>query len=271
MPDAVLGPAPETSLRTPSRPLIRPVNRVAERLFFGGMALLTAAMVVTGFSHSYFAAGMLRAPLPNLLVHVHAAVFTSWMILFLVQTALVSARRVAWHRALGTVAYLLPIIMVPLGTITGLDELRRERTFDSVTGLAHVPPFSAGFFAESLLGIVLFAVVVYASWGARRTPAAHKRLVLLATIGLSSGALIRFPWRAMGLGFLGANAAVIALGTMLLLVVAYDLTSLRRLHRSTMWAAPLTFVVFALTDPIAHTGVWMGFVTFLARRVAPLL
>jgi hypothetical protein len=256
----------------PSQPLRRPIpNRFAERCFFGGMALLVAGVVVTGFSHSYFAAGMLRAPLPNVLVHVHAAVFTSWMILFLVQTALVSARRVAWHRALGTVAYCLPIVMVPLGTITGLDELRRERVFDSVTGLATVPEFSAMFFAESLLGILLFGVVVYASWRARRNPAGHKRLVLLATIGLSSGGLIRFPWKAMGLSFLGTNAAVIALGAMLLLVVAYDLISIHRVHPATMWAALLTLAVFWLTEPISQTGVWMGFVTFLARHVAPLV
>jgi hypothetical protein len=265
------GAAVRPSLREPTSRPSRPVNRVAERFFFGGMALLTAAVVVTGFSHSYFAAGMFLAPLPNLLVHVHAAVFTSWMILFLIQTALVSARRVAWHRALGTIAYCLPIVMVPLGTVTGLDELRRERVLDAATGLAMVPGFSAGFFAESLLGILLFAVVVYASWRTRRTPAAHKRLVLLATIGLSSGGLIRFPWLRMGLGFLGNNAAVIALGLLLLMVVAYDLASIRRVHRATMWAAPLTFVVFALTEPISRTGAWMGFVTFLARHVAPLV
>jgi hypothetical protein len=231
------------------------------------MALLLAAVVVTGFSHSYFGAGMLLAPLPNLLVHIHAACFTLWMILFLVQTGLVSARRVAWHRALGTVAYCLPILMVPLGTITGLDELRRERVF--VGGLATVPHESALFLAESLLGIALFAVVVFASWRARRDAAAHKRLVVYATIGLASGALIRFPWRRMGLGMLGGNAPVLALAALLLLVVGYDLVALGRAHKATLWAAPLTFAVSALTGPVAATAWWRGLATMLARTVAP--
>jgi hypothetical protein len=231
------------------------------------MALLLAAVVVTGFSHSYFGAGMLRAPLPNLLVHVHAACFTLWMILFLAQTGLVSARRVAWHRALGTVAYCLPILMVPLGTVTGLDELRRERVF--VAGVATVPAESALFLAESLLGIALFAVVVLASWRARRDAGAHKRLVVYATIGLASGALIRFPWRRMGLGMLGGNAPVLALAALLLLMVAYDVVSLGRVHRATLWAAPLTFAVSALTGPVAATNVWRQFAAVLARTVAP--
>jgi hypothetical protein len=252
-------------------PGMRPASRVTERSFFGGMALLLAVVVVTGFSHSYFGAGMVLAPLPNLLVHLHATVFTSWMILFLVQTALVSARQVAWHRRLGIAAYCLPLMMVPLGTITGLDELRRESVVDRVTGLVTVPDFSANFFAESLLGIALFAVVVFASWRARRVSASHKRLVLYATIGLASGALIRFPWRAMGLGFVRDAAPVYALGILLLLMVAYDLFSLHRVHSASLWAAPLTFAVFALTGPISTTGWWQSFATLLARSVAPHL
>jgi hypothetical protein len=235
------------------------------------MALLLAVVVVTGFGRSYFLAGMVRAPLPNLLVHVHAAVFTSWMILFLVQTGLVSARRVAWHRRLGVAAYCLPLLMVPLGTAVGLDELRRERVF--VGGIATVPVDSAIFLAESLLGIALFAVVVFASWRARRKPDAHKRLVLYATIGLASGALIRFPWvrieAALGLGVLGANAAVLALGLLLLLVVGYDLMALRRVHRASLWAAPLTFAEFALTAPVGASGWWHEFAAWLARNIAP--
>jgi len=247
---------------------MRAANRLVERLFFGGMALLLAAVVATGFSHSYFGAGMLRAPLPNLLVHVHAACFTLWMVLFLAQTGLISARRVAWHRALGTAAYCLPLLMVPLGTATGLDELRRERVLFG--GVATVPRESAAFLAESLLGIALFAAVVFASWfESRRDAGSHKRLVLYATIGLASGALIRFPWKQTGLGGLGGNAAVLALALLLLLVVAYDLVSLRRVHGATLWAAPLTLTVSALTSPVAATAWWQGFATWLARTVAP--
>jgi hypothetical protein len=96
---------------------IRPVNRKLDRIFFGGMAILLCVVVVIGFSRSYYFAGMVRAPLPNALVHVHGAAFTLWMTLFLVQAALVSARRVAWHRTLGTIAFCLPPIMV--GHLTG--------------------------------------------------------------------------------------------------------------------------------------------------------
>jgi hypothetical protein len=254
--------SPKTAVRR--APAHRVVNRAWERVFFGGMAALLCVAVVLGFGHAYFFAGMMRAPLPNRLVHVHAAVFTLWMILYVAQTALVAAKRVKWHRTLGLAAFCLPLVMVPLGVVTALDELRRETT--PFTGV--VPRMSAIFFAESLLGIGLFAVVILASWRTRRRPDAHKRLALYATIGLASGALIRIPWAKIGLG---ANAYLWALALMLGLVVAYDLAALRRVHRSSLWAAPLTFAAIALTEPIAASGWWQGFAGFLAAHVAPHL
>ena len=241
------------------------MNRVVERVFFAGMALLLSVVVVFGFGHAYFFAGMMRASLPSPVVHVHAAVMTLWMVLFVTQTALVSARRVAWHRTLGIAAFCLPLLMVPLGIVTGLDELRRE-----VPAGQPVSALSALFFAESILGILLFAVVIAASWRARRKSLdAHKRLAVYATIGLASGALIRIPWSQMGLKGLGADAYLCALALLLLLVVGYDLLALRRIHTASMWAAPLTFAVSALTGPVSKTETWHALTEFLARTVAP--
>src|SRR5580698_6764048 len=110
----------------PRPSLYRPVNRTAARIFFSSMALLLCVVVFIGFSPTYFRAGMLRAPLPSPILHVHGAIFTLWMLLFLVQAALVSAHRVKWHRSLGTVAFCLPPVMIVLGLIAALDALHRD-------------------------------------------------------------------------------------------------------------------------------------------------
>ena len=103
----------------------RPPNRIAERLFFGGMAVLMCLIVLVGFSPSYYGAGFVRAPLPSPILHIHGAVFTVWMLLFLVQSALISAKRIRWHRTLGTVAFCVPPIMIALGVIAALDAFKR--------------------------------------------------------------------------------------------------------------------------------------------------
>src|SRR4051812_30861709 len=86
----------------------RPDNRTVERVFYGGMAILLCIVVFIGFAPTYFQAGILRAPLPSAIVHIHGALFTLWMLLFVTQAALISARRVKWHRSFGTIAFCLP-------------------------------------------------------------------------------------------------------------------------------------------------------------------
>jgi hypothetical protein len=73
------------------------------------------------------------------------------------------------------------------------------------------------------------------------------------------------------MGLAPAQGAVTGLAILVLLVVAYDLFSLHRVHRSTLWAAPLTFVMGAFAVPIGMTPAWHSFAAFLARTVAPHL
>jgi len=239
---------------------VRPVNRAQERAFFAGMAILLCVIVVFGFSRTYFLAGMVLAPLPNALVHIHGGAFTLWMALYLVQSALISARRVAWHRALGTVAFCLPPIMIALGLLAALDSLRRGL---QIGGL----PSSVSL-AIPLFNIAAFGIVILAAWRTRRKPDSHKRLIVYATIGLTEAAIGRFPaWLQMGMPPAVSNS--VWLGVVLLLPVIYDLYALHRVHRSSMWAAPLTFVLSAVAVPIGMTPVWHSFAGFLARYVAP--
>jgi len=245
--DAVFAP---TSSR---RPPYRPVNRTVERCFYSGMAIVLCICVYIGFSPTYFGAGMLRAPLPSPILHIHGAAFTLWMLLFVVQSALISAHRVMWHRTLGTIAFCLPPIMVVLGVIAAIDALHR--------GVQIGPLDPAVSLAIPLIGIVAFAFVIFASWRARRRPDAHKRLILIATIGLVGAAFGRFPWDRIG--FPPAAGAVTGIGLLLLAVLAFELITIRRIHRSTMWAAPVIFLAVALAVPIGMTPLWHRFAALL--------
>jgi len=250
------------TLRAPqaqgSKPVIRRTTSTTERTFFGGMAVLLCVVVLIGFSPTYFAAGVFRAPLPSPILHVHGAIFTLWMMLYLTQAALVAAHRVAWHRSLGTVAFCLPPVMIVVGVTAAIDALIRK------VRIGELDP--AVSLAIPLLGIAWFTVLIFASWRTRRRPDAHKRLILLATIGLADAALGRFPWGQMGLS--AAAGAVTGLGVLILLLVAYDLISLRRVHPSTVWSAPLTFAVGAFAVPIGMTSAWHSFAAFLTRSFA---
>jgi len=58
----------------------RTIPRI-ENLFFSGMPALIFAAVFVGFARTYYLAGVFKAPLPNLIVHVHGMVFSLWQAL----------------------------------------------------------------------------------------------------------------------------------------------------------------------------------------------
>jgi hypothetical protein len=237
----------------------RPLNRTAERAFFGGMAALLCFVVFIGFFRTFFGAGFVEAPLPSPILRVHGLVFTAWMVLFLAQAALVSAGRVRWHRTLGIGAFCLPPVMIVLGVIAAIDALGRRVTIG--------PLDPATSLALPLCSIAAFTIVIFAAWKARRRPDAHKRLVVLATVCLSQAALGRFPWAQMGVS--PAAGPVIGLAALILALVAYDAITLRRVHRSTMWAAPLVFAAGAFAVPFGMTSAWHHFAELLARVAVP--
>ena len=105
---------------------ITPKTLRSEDVFFLIMVLLILAAVIIGFGQSYFLPGMVLAKLPNGLVHVHGALFVSWILLLVVQTVLVSIDRVRWHMQLGILSLVLAPLMVIIGTWTILDSIHRR-------------------------------------------------------------------------------------------------------------------------------------------------
>jgi hypothetical protein len=67
--------------------IIRRGNHGYENLFFSSMAGVFLVSVFIGFARTYYLAGLFRAPLPNLLVHIHGAVFSAWILLLITKIA----------------------------------------------------------------------------------------------------------------------------------------------------------------------------------------
>ena len=62
-------------------------------------------------------------------------------------------------------------------------------------------------------------------------------------------------------------SGVTGLGIVLLIVGLYDLLTIRRIHRSTAWAAPLTFACVAVAVPIGMTAAWHTFAALVDRTI----
>lgn len=241
---------------SPASPLRRPSSRTLERLFFGLMSLIILTIIFAGFAHTYYLAGTVRAPLPNLLIHVHGAAFTLWIVLFLTQTALIATRNVKLHRTLGVGGFTLAAVMVVLGVFAAVDAMRRQ------SGPLGLDPKS--FFIIPISDMLLFAIFVAASFLSRRKPEAHKRLILIATIALTDAAVGRWP---IPLFVHHPPTQDIVPLTLLLMIAAFDLATLRRVSRSTLWAGCLLLAVHVIRVPIGLGHPWHAFAEFMLRTL----
>jgi len=230
-------------------------RRQAERRFFVAMALLIVASVFLGFAKSYFLAGMFRAHLPSLIIHIHGAVFTSWILLLIVQTSLVSAGRVDIHRRLGGFGFCLAPLMIVMGSLAATDLLVRN---DAAMGVD-----AKTFYAASLGDMFIFATLIFFAFRERLNPAAHKRLILIATITLLGAAINRWPFSLILVHPILINLIDDAF---LLPLIAYDLWSMRRIHRATIWGGLFLIAVQQLELPIGSTALWQSFATWALRH-----
>ena len=116
--------ATDTILRTNAALVAR--NRQHDRLFFSGLAILILITTVVGFAPTYFLAGIVRAHLPSPIIHVHAVVFSLWILLLVTQTSLVAAHRTDIHRKLGLAGFGLACLVTVLGLLAATNALSRN-------------------------------------------------------------------------------------------------------------------------------------------------
>jgi FtsH-binding integral membrane protein len=227
-------------------------GRRCDHIFFSGMALLMLATVFVGFARTYYLAGVFHAPLPSLVIHLHGAAFSCWILLLVTQTSLAFAGRVDIHRRLGIAGFLLACLMVVLGVLAATDSLVRE------AGPAGRDPKI--FYIIPLTDMLVFATLVFFAFRARSNPSAHKRLILVATGSLMIAAIARWP---VAIVHRNAPRAALVSYILLLMLVAYDLWSTRKVHRATLWASGFLIFVYQIRLPIGKTAAWHAFASWV--------
>lgn len=229
-----------------------------DRLFYGTMAIALAITTFAGFAPTYYWRLVSGGTTTTLsggpftpAFHVHGALFTAWVLLFIVQTALISNRRVAVHRRLGIAGAVLAAAMVVAGVIVAVSSAARGSAPTGMTPLA--------FLVIPLFDLLLFAGFVSAALVARRNKEAHKRLMLLAYVSIITAAIARLP------GVLPLGPPVF-FGLSLLFVVAgaiYDFVSRGRVHKVYLWGGAILVVSVPLRLALANTDAWQSFAKLL--------
>ena len=210
-----------------------PVTRARRRRgVYVAITALMIAIVIAGF-WPYFAAGGRGDEGRPWLIHVHAAVYSGWMVLLLTQVMLVWRGRTDLHRRIGRVGIAYGVGVLLLGLVATI-----------VAPLAHVASGAwtmdraAGFLILPIGDMMLFAGFFAAGVAWRRRPETHRRCMMLATIALMFAPAARLAG--------DANAGLL-LGIWLLpllIAIGDDLWKQRRVHRVHAVGAIVLLVAF---------------------------
>lgn len=227
-------------------------RRRTEHLFFSGVALMLIGYVVLGFWRSYLAAGLMMAPLPSLLVHIHAILFVGWIALFMAQNVLIRAGNVATHRRLGAIMGWWAAAIVLIGPATVVMAVRRPASGVGTSA-----------FAGDLAQTIVFAILIGSGLVHRRNGPVHKRLMTLATAAIMGPAIIRWPF-----DFIQNEPPIGILFFYLLpplLLVAYDLATRRRVQKVTWLGLGLMAGVLAVFLLLPAWSGWLAFTHWVQR------
>jgi len=146
-----------------------------------------AGMALVGFWPSYF--GPLITGTVNVVpvLHVHATIYSGWLILFISQAVLAATGHIRLHRKFGQVGIYYGFALIPVGVFTafsmfatrveaGLMDEARRGLLSPLTDMVVFPIFFT-------------AAVIY-----RNKPELHKRLMVVATTVLLVAAIGRMQF-----------------------------------------------------------------------------
>jgi hypothetical protein len=223
------------------------------RYFFVAMAVLFPVITFLGFFPSFqsMQQGTLEV---HWLTHVHSAIMTSWLLLYLTQAILAATGKLSIHKQLGVLSFALGILVIIVMVLVSFHFI-----------FANHPP--EGSFMFNLLLFDFYSISCFALffwWGMglrKKNPGAHKRLLTFATFALLIAAVDRiqrnnsFP--SLGLEY--PTFSFIYLDILLIPFFLYDLLRLKRIHKITLIAVAILIITQVTVTKLYNSPSWHKF------------
>ena len=221
---------------------------------------MVAVIVFAGFAPSFYLRAAFQ-PDSNLsiLLQIKGAVFSAWIVLFLVQPILIARGSRTLHRRLGWLAAAIAAAMVGLVAGATVEEMQR------------VPPAPPAPVALALntFDTVVFAILVSSAIYLRKRPEWHKRLLLSATLVLLGAPILRLLILLEGhISHELLVIDVLLVDLFFLICFASDLATHRRIHPAYFCAFALLLVDQVTTFSVMAWPPWVGFANAIQRLVS---
>jgi len=228
-----------------------------ERLIVTFLLLIASAIIFAGFARTYYLNSFFARRSLTATLHLHGFLFSAWFVLLFVQISLIAKRRTDLHRRVGYIGAFLALSMVIIGMIVTIHAAKY--------GTPAKPPGlpMANFLVVPFFDVVVFATLAGAGLYFRTKPQVHKRLMILATLGILTAGLARIP-----LDFIRTRdiSTIFLMGDIVALVyIAHDTLTHKRLHSACLFGGLLIVLSVPFRFTIDDTQVWRNFTAWLIR------
>jgi len=205
-------------------------KKFLSRYFYFCMSLVLATLVVLGFSRTVNVALFHANPPRPLLLWMHGAAFSTWIIFFIAQSSLVRVRKVSVHRLLGWFGAGLATVMVFLGFTIAVVMTRFDIAVLHQKGVD-------SFLSIPFVDMIIFGSCVAMAIYSRKKPEYHRRLLFIASCHLMDAAVGRFAFIFNNSLFFAVLDCLIVLGAVRDRVVD------GRVHKVYLYALPSIIVL----------------------------
>ncbi len=241
-----------------------PARQSDVNLYFP-MAILCAGVAFLGFAPTYWAPILFGTLKVHPIIHVHAFVFFTWTLFFVVQTWLASTRRIARHRAMGLAAISLATAMTILGILVSIDRMYAAAAIGR-------GPAGLEFSIVPLGSIIFFAIMFGAALANVRRADWHKRLMLVAAISVLDAPIARWF-----LTFLAPEApagpppVAVDIGPSLVALLLLSIPMVGDWRRrgsvhQAYWIGATTYLMWKLLQvPLSATSLWASIAGWIMR------
>lgn len=219
---------------------------------YGSASAIFAVLVLVAFWRTYYLSAWYGSADLSRLVRVHGAVMTGWVALLCVQSGLVVAHKVEWHRRLGVFGAAWAVLVVVLGSVTTLQASAREVA--GHTDLRHLQLMITGL---ELVQMLLFTGFVTAAVAMRRRPDHHKRLMALTIVCMLPSVFPRLPIDV----FQSNLAILLAVYAVLALLLFADTWRERRPHPAFIVGGGLVVLSLQVAYLVVDTPLWQDLLT----------
>jgi hypothetical protein len=234
---------------------INPWAKDRAGFFYLGFALVGLVVASLGFGITYTLPLVRRTFSAPWFVHLHGASAFGWIVLLIVQSQLVRARRAPLHKRMGWVGLPLALLVWLSGITTAFWAAQRD--------ISEQGSAATSSLAGTVTGLTLYLLLVIAGVAARHRPDWHKRLIMLATIQVLWPAFFRLRHLAPAVPHPDVSFALILAYSPILVAAIRDHWRYGKIHPVWLFLGPALVIEqsleFAFFDqgPLRSFGRWI--------------